>query len=145
MEPAGLTKTILAERHREGKTELIAGLVFFMYKQRFSAGFLGCPAEHFYLRPNDLIHWEGIHWAAQNGFREYDFGEVPEGDTELARFKAKWGAEARQLYRYYYPPQAAEGTHSSVFSAQQELLEKIWQRLPLQATAYLGDLIYSYL
>ena len=145
MEPLGLMKTILAERHTEGKTELIAGLIFLAHQSRLSAGFLACPAEHFPMRPNDLIHWEGIHWAAHHGFREYDFGEVPEGDVGLARFKSKWGAEERPLYRYYYPQATAKGTDSSVLSTQQKLWGKAWQHLPLRMTAHLGDLIYGYL
>jgi lipid II:glycine glycyltransferase (peptidoglycan interpeptide bridge formation enzyme) len=97
------------------------------------------------MRPNDLIHWEGIHWAAHHGFREYDFGEVPEGDVGLARFKSKWGAEERPLYRYYYPQATAKGTDSSVLSTQQKLWGEVWQHLPLCVTAHLGDLIYGYL
>jgi CelD/BcsL family acetyltransferase involved in cellulose biosynthesis len=145
MEPLGLIKTILVERHGGGKSELIAGLIFLTQQKRFSAGFLACPAEYFPMRPNDLIHWEGIHWAARNGFREYDFGEVPEGDSELARFKAKWGAEERPLHRYYYPQLNASGTDSSVLSRHQALFGKVWQQMPLGVTARLGDLIYSYL
>jgi hypothetical protein len=145
MMPIGLMITIFAERHSEGRTELIAGLISFMHNKRVSAGFLGCPAEHFYLRPNDFIHWEGIQWATHNGFREYDFGEVPEGDAQLTRFKTKWGAEERQLYHYYYPQIPAKSSDSSVLSSYQNLLGGVWQRLPLRVTAHLGDLIYSYL
>jgi hypothetical protein len=145
MMPLGLMITIFAERHSEGRAELIAGLISFMHNKRVSAGFLASPAEHFYLRPNDLIHWEGIQWATRNGFREYDFGEVPEGDVQLTRFKTKWWAEKRQLYHYYYPQIAPRGAHSSVLSSYQNLLGGIWRRIPLRITAHLGDLIYRYL
>ena len=145
MEPLGLMKVMLAERKREGKTELIAGSIFLMHGKRVFYAFTACPAEHFPLRPHDLIQWEAIHWAAQNGFREYDLGEVPNNAVQLASFKAKWGAEERPLYRYYYPQTPVESTDSSVLSTQQKLLGKVWQHVPLRVTAYLGDLIYSYL
>jgi CelD/BcsL family acetyltransferase involved in cellulose biosynthesis len=140
-----LMKLFLAERQVEGKTTLIAGLIFFMYKERICAGFLACPAEHFQFRPNDLIHWEAIQWATANGYSEYDFGEVPDEEAELARFKMKFGAVPRMLYRYYYPHESAAKVDSAKLSTHQELIGRCWRRVPLSATSLLGDLIYSYM
>ena len=145
MEPLGLMKLLLAERRSEGKTEMLAGSIFLMHGTRFSYAFSACPSEYFHLQPNDLIQWEAIHWAASRGFREYDFGEVPNDARQLAAYKAKWGGQERLLYRYYYPPMISENTDSAVLSGQQRLLESVWQRSPLHVTAHLGDLIYSYL
>jgi hypothetical protein len=145
MEPLGLMKLMLAERQCQGKTEMLAGSIFLMYGRRMFYAFSACPAEYFPLQPNDLIQWEAIHWAASNGFREYDFGEVPSDSQQLAAYKSKWGGEERQLYRYYYPRMIAENQDSSVLSRRQKLFESIWQQLPLHVTAHLGDLIYSYL
>jgi hypothetical protein len=107
--------------------------------------FSACPAKHFPLRPNDLIHWEAIHWSARNGFREYDMGEVPEDAPQLAAYKEKWGGEERLLHRYYFPQMISEKTDPSMLSNRQKLFEKLWRRLPLHVTACLGDVIYSYL
>jgi hypothetical protein len=145
MEPLGLMKLMLAERKSEGKTELMAGSIFLMHGKRVFHAFSGCPVECFRWQPNDLIHWEAIHWAASNGFREYDFGEVPSDAQQLGAYKAKWGGEERLLYRYYFPRMISEGQDSSLLSRRQRLLEKVWQQLPLHVTAHLGDLIYSYL
>jgi GNAT acetyltransferase-like protein len=145
MEPLGLMKVMLAERQSEGKTEIVAGAIFLMHGRRVFYAFSACPAEYFPLQPNDLIHWEAIHWAASSGFREYDLGEVPNDAQQLAAYKAKWGGQERLLYRYYYPQMISESTDSSVLSNRQKLLEWVWQQLPLHVTAYLGDLIYSYL
>jgi hypothetical protein len=146
MQPLGLMNMMLAERHNGGKSELIAGLIFLLYRERFYASFLGCPSEHFYLRPNDLIHAEGIHWAVHNGFREYDFGEVPSGDTNLARFKLKWGAKAQMLYRYYYPeltrPESGVAESPGFLT---QFSGAVWRRMPLKATEIIGDRIYSWL
>jgi hypothetical protein len=145
MEPSGLMKVILAERKTKGKTELVAGSIFLMHGRRVSYAFSACPAEYFPLQPNDLIQWEAIHWAARNGFREYDLGEVPSDAQQLAAYKAKWGGEERLLYRYYYPRMISESPDSSLLSRRQKLFEKVWKQLPLHVTAHLGDLIYSYL
>lgn len=145
MEPLGLMKVMLAERQSEGKTEMVAGSILLMHGKRVFYAFSACPAEHFPLQANDLIHWVAIHWAASSGFREYDFGEVPNDAQQLAAYKAKWGGEERQLYRYYYPQMISESPDFSVLSRRQKLLERVWQLLPLHVTAHLGDLIYSYL
>lgn len=145
MQPLGLMKVMLAERQSKGKTEMLAGAIFLMHGRRIFYAFSACSAEHFSLQPNDLIQWEAIHWAANNGFREYDLGEVPNEAQHLAAYKAKWGAKERLLYRYYYPQMTSDIPDSSVLHRHQKLLEKIWRRLPLNVTAHLGDLIYSYL
>jgi CelD/BcsL family acetyltransferase involved in cellulose biosynthesis len=145
MAPPGLMKVLLAERHRGGKTELLAGSIFLMHGRKVFYAFSACPAENFPLQPNDLIHWEAIHWAANCGYREYDLGEVPSDARQLAAYKSKWGGEERLLYRYYYPRTIVEGPDSGEISRRQKLFEKVWQWVPLQVTANLGDLIYSYL
>jgi hypothetical protein len=145
MEPLGLMKVMLAERKSEGKTEMLAGSIFLMHGKRVFYAFSACPSEYFPMQPNDLIHWEAIHWAANHGFREYDFGEVPNDAQQLAAYKAKWGGEERLLYRYYYPGTVSGSQDSSVLSRRQKVLEKVWKLLPLQVTEHLGDLIYSYL
>jgi hypothetical protein len=146
MAPLGLMKVLLAEQQRDGKNELLAGSIFLMHGRSVFYAFSACPAEHFRLQPNDLIHWEAIHWAAYNGFREYHLGEVPQDARQLAAYKSKWGGEERLLYRYYYPRITfEESPHCSEISRRQKLLEKVWPCVPLRMTALLGDLIYSYL
>ena len=145
MEPLGLMKLMIAERKSDGKTEMVAGSIFLMHGRRVFYAFSACPIEYFPLQPNDLIQWEAIHWAANNGFREYDFGEVPSDARQLAAYKSKWGGEPRLLYRYYYPRMISESHDSTLLSRRQKLLEKMWPLLPLHVTEHLGDLIYSYL
>ena len=145
MEPLGLMKVMLAERQYKGKTEMLAGSILLMHGGRVFYAFSACPAEYFPLQANDLIQWEAIRWAASSGFREYDFGEVPNDAQQLAAYKSKWGGEERLLYRYYYPQIISESPDSSVLSRRQKLLQRVWQQLPLHVTAHLGDLIYSYL
>ncbi len=145
MEPLGLMKTMMVERHVDGQTVAVAGQVFLMSNKRVCCAFPASPSENFHLNPNELIHWEGIQWAMKNGYREYDIGETPTNDTTLAAFKLKWGAEPRLLYRYYFPQDSAANADSSKLSTHQELLGWCWRHMPLYVTTLVGDLIYSYL
>jgi lipid II:glycine glycyltransferase (peptidoglycan interpeptide bridge formation enzyme) len=100
------------------------------------------------LRPNDVIQWHAIHQACAEGFRRYDFGEVAEANLDLAKFKSKWGTEARRLHRYYYPaPPAAGAGYASLESENliRRAATPIWQRVPPGLTEIFGDRVYRYL
>jgi hypothetical protein len=71
---------------------------------------------------------------------------VPEGDNDLARFKRKWGAEPVRLHRYHYPgSRDLDGVSVESGGYPQLISRALWRRLPLAATAWLGDRIYAYL
>ena len=97
-----------------------------------------------------MIQWHAIHDAVREGFRRYDFGEVAQENRDLAAFKSKWGTEAIRLYRYYYPaPEAVESGYGSLEAESERLARRltaaVWRRVPLRATAVLGDRVYRYL
>jgi Acetyltransferase (GNAT) domain len=93
---------------------------------------------------NDLLHWEAIHDACRVGFRTYDFGEVPEGNAGLARFKSKWNTRAVRLQRYYYPAPQVPGGESS-HSRLRAVSQAIWRHLPGGLAIRLSDWLYGYL
>jgi hypothetical protein len=91
---------------------------------------------------NDAIMWNAIHQACEEGYRFFDFGEVPEARPGLARFKTKWGAEPRPLYRYYYPHVDARAVPPQWLL---NALTQTWQHIPLPITARVGEWLYGYL
>lgn len=146
LRPRGIMRLMLAEQREGGRSKLLAGSIFLMFGQTIFYAFNGRRQADLPLRPNDAIHWQGLHDACRDGFRYYDFGEVVEDNQGLAEFKGKWGTEPRQLYRYYYPaPQDLESGSDESDSYVHRLTTAAWRRLPLKATALLGDRIYNYL
>jgi Acetyltransferase (GNAT) domain len=146
LRPQGMMQLLLAEKPGVKGTVIVAGSVFLLFGRTVFYAFSGSQPADFALRPNDAIQWQAINDAVKSGFRCFDFGEVPDGHSDLAKFKSKWGAQPTQLYRYYLAaPPKAEGrvVKSRDYSAR--LPEAAWRRLPLKATAWLGDRIYSYL
>jgi hypothetical protein len=144
--PNNLMRLLLAERTEAGRRTLLAGSIFFLYGRTVSYAFTGSMKKDLYLHPNDIIQWRAIRDAAGEGFRWYDFGEVPQEHQELANFKRKWGSQPTQLYRYYYPasPKVASSGPTSV-GCIRRVVTAHWHRLPLNTTAMLGDWIYRYL
>jgi hypothetical protein len=142
MRPQGTMRLLLAER----RGELLAGCVMLQLGSTVFYGFNGVRRDALEHRPNDAIHWEAIHSACADGFRRYDFGEVVERHAGLARFKAKWGTEARRLHRYYFPaPEEPPATGDADQGGLARAATRAWGRLPLRATAIGGDVIYRFL
>src|ERR1700720_564497 len=96
-------KLLLAERATSSGVTLVAGSIFLMMGKICFYAFTGSLTKQLGMHANDLILWEAIHKACADGYRSFDFGEVPEEHPELVRFKTKWGAVPRPLYRYYFP------------------------------------------
>lgn len=146
MGPSGMMRLILAEHHTNERSRIIGGHIFFVFGDTVTYAFGASRSSDFVLRPNDMILWQAIQEASQNGFHFVDLGEVPEGDDDLARFKSKWGAELVDLYRYYCPDSPdTDLSNRKTRDTQVGLVKLIWRHMPLSITAWLGDRIYSFL
>ena len=144
LRPLGMMELILAEQDNAGRRRILAGSIFLSFGQTVTYAFSGSRLRDLASRPNDVIQWRAINDAHKNGFRFFDFGEVPEGEDDLAKFKRKWGAEPARLYRYYYPANTA--LHSGIADTRgyvDVLGKAVWRRLPLRAISWLGDQLYA--
>lgn len=146
LRPKNMMQLVLAEQEIAGRRRIMAGSVFLMFHRTISYAFNGARFQDLALRPNDVIQWHAINESCRNGFRLFDFGEVPEGNADLAKFKRKWGAEPIRLFRYYYPGCRETKVSLADSAGYGHLITgALWRRLPLAATAWLGDRIYAYL
>jgi len=143
LRPRGLMRLLIAERERR----LIAGSLYLTFGSTVFYAFNGCRRSELRLRPNDFIQWHAIETFRRAGFREYDLGEVSSGNGGLAEFKAKWGADERQLYRFYFPQPRVERLEdpSTDSLGPQKILEAGWRCVPLGVTAAVGDAVYRFL
>ena len=146
LKPQRMMQLLIAEHLKGAKKRVIAGSIFLMFGHSVSYAFNGSSRRDLSLRPNDAIQWRAINDACRNHYQWFDFGEAPEERHDLARFKSKWGAEPVRMYRYYsLPPNESEefGDYSRGHAAS--LAESVWRRLPVKATEWIGNQIYSYL
>jgi hypothetical protein len=144
LKPRGMMQLLIAEHQRGAKTKIVAGSIFLMFGDTVSYAFNGSDRRDLSLRPNDAIQWKAINDACANGYRRFDFGEVPENHHELAKFKAKWGASPVRMYRYHsIGPTQTESVESKSHAAT--MAQIVWRHLPIKATQWMGDRIYSYL
>lgn len=146
MRPTGTMRLVLAEQQTPTGFRIVGGHLFFTFGSTVTYAFGASRSADFALRPNDIIMGQAINDASVAGYSFVDLGEVPEGDDDLARFKTKWGAEPVRLYRYYAPDfPDADHSSGSTGGSPLALAKKVWSRLPLAVTSWMGDWIYSYL
>ena len=140
--PRGLMRLLLAEVHEARTTKLLAGAIFFMFGRTVFYSFSGMTRESLPLRPNDALQWQSIQDSCKEGFRYYDLGEVPANHWSLAKFKSKWGAEQKWLYRYFYPAPVEFESGDLAFGRGVRLAKNAWRTIPLKATILFGDWLY---
>lgn len=85
---------------------------------------------------NMLMYWQLLERAIERGQRVFDFGRSTlDGNTY--RFKKQWGAEPHPAIWQYYVRRGAVGDMRPE-SARYQRMIRLWQRLPVWATRWLG-------
>lgn len=94
------------------------------------------------LNPNMLLYWTFLAFAADNGFRQFDFGRSTPGEGTY-RFKEQWGAKSTPLdwqeYDYAGRQKPISIRHSR--SQPRAKIEAIWRKLPLFVCNCIGPTV----
>ena len=97
----------------EYKGETVGGLTLLCYKNRASL-WLGVPKTDLKgIYPNDLVVWESIKWACENGFKQYELMDAG-NDPRLRHFKSKFNPGLSFWY-------SAEKYSSPIYKGMQEV------------------------
>ena len=70
----------------------IAGLVLLHWNRCVVAKYAASQADRWNLRPNNLLFWEAIRWACEQGYACFDMGRTEVENSGLRRYKKGWGA-----------------------------------------------------
>ena len=108
---------------------LIAALLGFTYKDRVHITISVSKKGYLDYRPNDILHWEFIKWAIQEGYKIFDFGHVKKG-TGHFDFKEKWNTELKPLNNYYLFLNKKEVTNLDKDSKKYKFLRSVWRKTP---------------
>ncbi len=71
--------------------ETVGGIVGLLFKGNIYFWIGAAKSELKNASPNDLIHWEAMKWACNNGFKIYE--ETGANQERLCRFKSKYNPE----------------------------------------------------
>lgn len=81
----------------------VASVIIFNYGKRIWYMYGASLSSHRNIMPNNLLHWEVIKWAKEQGFEEYDLWGIPSNPKEghplwgVYRFKKGFNAK---LYKF---------------------------------------------
>jgi len=113
----------------------LAGAVILFSNRKAAYGYAANSLSRRELRAADLVVWKAIHWASDQGLTVFDFGADSPLQTELIRFKQKWGAQPRLLHYYYY-------LHKAKRIPTQDNAEPKW-KLIRKSISLLPDVIFD--
>jgi FemAB-related protein (PEP-CTERM system-associated) len=101
---------------------------------------------HNHLNANMLLYWTFLAYAADHGYRTFDFGRSSPGEGTW-RFKQQWGAAPQPLYWYEISEgrNRSQGEARDGESAGRRIAAGVWRRLPECMANLLGPRIRKYI
>ncbi len=115
--------------------DVIGGAVCLVCKDKMLVPWASSLRPYFRLCPNNLLYWEAIRTACEEGLRYFDFGRSSR-DSGTYKFKKQWGAREEPLY---WQSNASGG--DGIDESQHRMLGyvvQVWQRLPVGVTRLVG-------
>lgn len=95
LKPKNMVKMLLAEY----KDKVVSGAIFLCYKDMAYYWHGASYKEYWDLAPNNLMQWEFIKWANENGYTYYDLVRIePDRLPGIAKFKMGWGGDTVEFY-----------------------------------------------
>jgi FemAB-related protein (PEP-CTERM system-associated) len=95
--------------------------------------------EYNHLCANMLLYWQLLERTVNRGQAVFDFGRSTV-DSNTFKFKKQWGAEPHPATWQYYPRSGDVGDMRPDNPRYQRLI-RIWQKLPLRLTRWIGPAI----
>jgi serine/alanine adding enzyme len=107
------------------------------YRQTVEAGWSSSRYDYLAMRPNMFLYWKILCFAGERGYREFDFGRSTIGSGTY-RFKKQWGSRELPLFWAYWVPDGAQLPEVNKENPRYELAIKLWQKLPVSLTKFVG-------
>lgn len=94
------------------------------------------------LKPNMFLYWSILTYGAEQGYEFLDFGRSSR-DSGTYEFKRQWGAVPGDLHWGYWLNDRA--TLPSTSQNGMQVVSRMWQRLPLAFTNFLGPKLVGHI
>ncbi|MBW2610583.1 MAG: GNAT family N-acetyltransferase, partial [Deltaproteobacteria bacterium] len=129
----------------EYKKQAVASIMFFKFKNRVSAEYLGWDRSFNSIRPGTYIYWEAIKLAHSEGYKIFDFGRTSTNNIDLMEFKRRWGTKIVELPQYYYPANMRKKDNDREESIRYKVINIISKKAPDGIFKLLGAFCYRHL
>lgn len=122
------------------KNVMVAAVMTFVFKERIIPYYSGALREYQRYAVNDFLYWELMKYGCDNGYRVFDFGRSKR-DTGSYDFKRHWGFTPETLPFLYNLVKSKEMPEVNPSNPKYTAMIKIWRKLPLSVTKWLGPKI----
>lgn len=97
------------------------------------------------LSPNMMLYWNFLKYAADNGFRKFDFGRTSLNEGTY-KFKEQWGAKPSPLYWQYASLKETQQASLGALAKQKySSFVSVWKKLPLPIANMMGPHIRKHI
>jgi serine/alanine adding enzyme len=125
---------ICVVRH-EGKA--IASSFLSGYRDRVEAVWSSSIRKYLSMKPNMFLYWNLFCFAGEHNYKLFDFGRSTVG-SGTHDFKLQWGAETIPLFWDYWLPPGGTLPGLNPDNPKYQLAIRIWQKLPVPVTRFIG-------
>lgn len=101
----------------------------------------GIPKSDLQMRPNHLLYWTAICWAAENGFSFVDMGRCSNSNDGLRAFKRRWGVQERTLRYSYLSSDNNKGLQQG---HPMTIMQTVIRKSPTFVCRLTGELLYKH-
>lgn len=117
--------------------EPVSAVMSFFCKDTVLPYYAGLGPRANKLGANNFMYWELMKYAAESGYRRFDFGRSKK-DTGAYNFKLQWNMEVQHLEYQVYLVTRKTAPNFSPVNPKFERATKIWQKLPLWGANLVG-------
>ncbi len=128
---------------RDGE-RAVGGLVAVRFKDTLLVPWASSLRDYFSKCPNNLLYWEAIKHACEQGLRRFDFGRSSVGSGTY-HFKRQWGAAPAQIYWQRWSEGGKCRPPISADNPRYRMAIKLWQRLPVRVATAVGPRLRKYI
>lgn len=123
--------------------QIIGGTLYLLWKDTCYYKFNASDSNYLCLRPNNLLLWQGMMEAREEGCSLLDLGRSPTSPEGLIDFKRNFGAREDDLFSLNYGTQVGEDSEA------QRLLRRLTQffvreSVPDELSEEAAELLYQY-
>lgn len=117
--------------------DVVAAVMSFYFRDQVLPYYGAAVYRYRELAPTSYMYFDQMRWAAQNGYRTFDFGRSTE-DSGSSNFKAHWGMKKRVLPYELLLVRGKELPLHNPDTFHFRTAKKLWRNLPLQVARALG-------
>ena len=119
------------------KQQAVSGVLTLFSADAVFPHYAGAGPEANKFAANNYMYWHLMKQGAVRGLRRFDFGRSKRG-TGAFEFKSSWNMQVDTLDYQTFLVRRKEAPNFSPTNPKFELATRLWSRLPLRATTWLG-------